>query len=590
MRPTRRAFLLSSTAAALPLAGASLRPPRAKPNIVAILADDQGWGDLSVHGNTNLATPHIDSLARDGALFDRFYVCSVCAPTRAEFLTGRYYARGGVRGVDSGAERLNLDETTIAETFKSARYVTAAFGKWHNGSQHPYHPNARGFEEFYGFTSGHWGQYFDPELDHNGRLVRGQGYIVDDLTNHALEFVARNKDRPFFCYLPFNSPHSPMQVPDRFYRGFAGLTPKMWNRERDREDVAMTRAALAMCENIDWNVGRILARLDDLGLSDDTIVLYFSDNGPNSWRWNGGMKGRKGSIDEGGLRVPFLIRWPGHIRPGTRIPRIAGAIDLLPTLAGLAAIPLVSRKPLDGMNLAPLLLGRATALPDRMIFSLWRSRVSVRTQQYRLDADGRLFDISADPGQDRDIAAEKPNITERLRHAADEWAKEVLPGVGPDARPFPVGYSRTTLLPAGDGVPGGGVRRSARFPNCTFFTDWTTMDGRITWDIEVPKNGTYEAAIHYTCRPGDAGSTVELSFLGDRLEAVIGEAYDPPLVGAADDRVPRGESYVKDFRRLRLGLIPLRQGRGKMILRATRIPGKQVADVRYLELSRQARP
>ena len=151
-------------------------------------------------------------------IFEHFYVCAVCAPTRAEFLTGRYHARGGVRGVTSGAERLNLDEKTIADTFKAAGYATGAFGKWHNGSQFPYHPNARGFDEYYGFTSGHWGSYFDPELDHNGKLVRGKGYVTDDLTNHALDFIEANKGKPFLCYLPLNTPHSPMQVPDQFYR------------------------------------------------------------------------------------------------------------------------------------------------------------------------------------------------------------------------------------------------------------------------------------------------------------------------------------------------------------------------------------
>ena len=179
-------------------------------------------------------------------------------------------------------------------------YSTAAFGKWHNGSQAPYHPNSRGFDEYYGFTSGHWAHYFDTEIDHNGSLTRGRGYIVDDLTDHALQFIRRNRRRPFFCYLPFCTPHSPMQVPDRFYERFASVNPKLLNRDPKREDLPMTRAALAMCENIDWNVGRVLSELDRSGLARDTIVVYFSDNGPNSWRWNGGMKGRKGQLDEGG--------------------------------------------------------------------------------------------------------------------------------------------------------------------------------------------------------------------------------------------------------------------------------------------------
>ena len=152
------------------------------PNVVVILTDDQGWGDLSVHGNTNLSTPYIDSLATDGALFERFYFCPVCAPTRAEFLTGRYHPRGGVKGVSTGEERLDLDEVTIADTFRAAGYATAAFGKWHNGTQYPYHPRGRGFDEYYGFTSGHWGHYFSPILDHNGVIVRGKGYVIDDFT------------------------------------------------------------------------------------------------------------------------------------------------------------------------------------------------------------------------------------------------------------------------------------------------------------------------------------------------------------------------------------------------------------------------
>ena len=156
--------------------------------------------------------------------------------------------------------------------------------------------------------------------------------------------------------MPFNLPHTPAQVPDRFFKKFAYLTLTMRDREPQREDVAKTRAILAMCENVDWNVGRLLNKLDNLKLTDNTIVIYFSDNGPNGWRWNGGMKGRKGSVDEGGVRAPFFIRWPGHIPAGAKIPQIAGAIDLLPTLADLANVPVVSTQPLDGVSLKPLLL------------------------------------------------------------------------------------------------------------------------------------------------------------------------------------------------------------------------------------------
>jgi arylsulfatase A-like enzyme len=561
----------------------------AKPNVVVILADDQGWGDLSIHGNKNLSTPNIDSLARDGALFDRFYVCPVCSPTRAEFLTGRYHPRGGVWNVTSGGERLNLDEKTIADTFKSAGYAVGAFGKWHNGTQYPYHPNARGFDEFFGFCSGHWGDYFDPPLEQNGRLVRGRGFISDDLTDHALAFIEANRDHSFVCYLPFNTPHSPMQVPERFFKKFRNADLPMRYAVTESEDVEFTRAAMAMCENIDWNVGRVLTRLHELKLADNTIVLYFSDNGPNGWRWNGGMRGRKGSTDEGGVRSPLLVRWPGHIRPGTKVTEIAGAIDLLPTLADLAGIPTVSSKPLDGVSVAPLLRGDPSAAwPDRQLFSHWNGKVSVRNQQYRLDASGRLYDMAADPGQEKDIAKDRPEIATQLKEAVARWSQELLPGLTNDHRPFPVGYRAfpVTWLPARDGVAHGHIKRSAGAPNCSYFTNWTSTDDSITWDVEVMTAGRYQAEVYYTAAAEDTGAALELS-LGDRqVVAKVSEPFDPPLRGAEHDRVKRhGESYVKDFKPLQLGILNLGKGRGILTIRAQEIPGRCVIDLRALVLT-----
>ena len=225
-----------------------------KPNIVIILADDQGWGDLSINGNTNIETPNIDNLAKQGVTFDRFYVCAVCSPTRAELLTGRSHVRGGVYATSTGGERLDLDETTIAEVLKKEGYVTAAYGKWHNGMQPPYHPNARGFDDFYGFCSGHWGNYFSPMLEHNGKIVTGKGYLTDDFTDYGIEFIEKNKEKPFFLYLPFNTPHSPYQVPDDWWNKFESKDLNLFHRDPHKENIPETKAALAMCENIDWNV------------------------------------------------------------------------------------------------------------------------------------------------------------------------------------------------------------------------------------------------------------------------------------------------------------------------------------------------
>jgi arylsulfatase A-like enzyme len=589
--------VVSATAAA-----ASANPA---PNIVVILSDDQGWGDLSISGNTNLSTPNIDSLGRDGAHFERFFVCPVCSPTRAEFLTGRYHSRGGVSGTSTGLERLNLDERTIAEAFKAAGYATGAFGKWHNGSQWPYHPNARGFQEYYGFTSGHWGEYFDSPLEHNGTPVRGKGFIADDLTTHAIEFIEHNQKKPFFCYLPFNTPHSPFAVPDKDWQRFKNKPITMRAAAGLDEDLAVTRCVLAMCENIDQNVGRILRRLDELKLADNTIVIYFADNGPNSYRWNGGMKGRKASTDEGGVRAPFLIRWPGRIKPGMVIPQIAGAIDLLPTLTALAGVPLPRTKPLDGENLASVLLGEGPAGdPKRMIFSHQNGQVSVRTQQYRLDSRGLLYDMVADPGQQHDVTAENPEVAAKLSQAVAAWRREVFGKNGEpatsdggkgkakrsryDDRPYPVGYPEfpRTPLPARDGVPHGTVRHSASAPNSSYFVNWTKPDDSMTWNVEVHTTGNYEVMIQYTCPLPDAGSTIELSFKGNKLTGKVAPGWDPPLY-TNQDTIPRpaAESKMKPFHPLKLGTIRLEKGRGLLTLRATDIVGKTVMDMRQINLT-----
>ncbi|MGB1925881.1 MAG: arylsulfatase, partial [Rubripirellula sp.] len=534
-----------------------------RPNVLVILTDDQGWGDLSINGNRNLATPNIDSLATDGAVIESFYVCQVCAPTRAEFLTGRYYPRTGVSGVTAGQERLNLNEFTVADYFQAAGYATGIFGKWHNGTQPPYHPNDRGFDEFYGFTSGHWGHYFSPPLDHNGRVVRGEGFVVDDFTNHAIDFIREHQEEPFFCYLPLNTPHSPMMVPDRFYKKFASHEPEMRHHEPEREDVLMTRAALAMVENIDWNVGRVMQSLSDLQLEENTLVIFFSDNGPNSFRWNGGMKGRKGSIDEGGVRSPCMVRWPARIPAGSVVKQIAGAVDWLPTLVDLTGGVLVGDRSMDGVSLAPWLIGQRADVDQRTLFSIRTNQVSVRRGDFRLDPMGRLFNVHQDPGQRNDISASYPALVKELRLLAsrhrDSMQREFKAYAN---RPFTVGHRGLSILPARDGVPEGAITRSSKSANNSFFENWTDLSGGVTWDIEVEQEGVFEAVLLYTCREQDIGATVNLSVVSaeDRTAApnvataVITEAFDPPLYDKSKERVKKSHYFVKDFRPQDLGL------------------------------------
>ena len=560
-----------------------------KPNVIVILTDDQGWGDLSNSGNTNLNTPNIDNLAETGISFDHFYVSPVCSPTRAEFLTGRYHVRGGVYSTSAGGERLDLDETTIAQVFKNSGYATAAYGKWHNGMQAPYHPNARGFDDFYGFCSGHWGNYFSPMLEHNGEIVKSDGFIIDDLTNHGLAFIEKNKDKPFFLYLPYNTPHSPMQVPDKWWNKFKNKELEMLNREPGKENIPFTRAALAMCENIDWNVGRVAAKVEELGLSDNTIIVYFSDNGPNEYRWNGGMKGKKGSTDEGGVRSPLFIKWSGTLKSGKKISQIASVKDLLPTLTELAKVDYESQKALDGISLKPLLLEESPQWKDRLIVSHWAKKTSVRNEHYRLDHEGKLFDMVNDPGQSTDISAQHAEIKEQLSKAKEKWKAEVLSELPKkDIRTFPIGHPNYnfTQIPARDGKANGNIKRSNKFPNCSYFTNWTSVSDSISWEAEVLESGRFEVELYYTCAPEDIGSVFELRFKNHTLIGEVKEAYDPLFQNVEYDRIPRVESYTKDFRKTTVGIIDLEKGKGFLTLKALEIPGSQVMDFRLLMLKR----
>ncbi|TWU59773.1 Arylsulfatase [Rubripirellula tenax] len=566
--------------------------PDARPNVVVILTDDQGWGDLSLNGNPNLSTPNIDSLARDGAEVKNFYVCSVCSPTRAEFLTGRYHSRSGVYSTSSGGERINADEQTIGDVFKTAGYSTAAYGKWHSGMQFPYHPNARGFDDYYGFCSGHWGDYFSPMLEHNGEIVTGNGFLVDDLTDHAIDFISDHTASPFFVYLPFNTPHAPMQVPDPYWDKFKDKPlvsdPAKENAKRQNDN--HTRAALAMCENIDHNVGRLLKHLDATGLADNTIVVFFCDNGPNGARYNGGLRGRKGSTNEGGLRSPMLVRFPRVIQAGTKVTPIMGAIDLLPTLADLSGIGAVYPKPLDGRSMVAELSNRPTGDQDRMLFAAWNGKYSLRSESHRVHADGSLFDIDHDPREDVDLRNEQPEIAKRMGNVLNQFLDELKPlkSNHRETRPITLGHpdAKFNQLPARDAAGHGGVVHSNKFPNCTFMQNWVDTTGEITWDVDVLADGDHEVTMYYACKNGSQGSVIELSLNDQTIRATIDQPNDVPLRGMENDRDLRPESYVKDWKPMSLGSIRLEPGRGTLRLRAIEVPGAEVAEMRLLMFRR----
>ncbi|MEM8601781.1 MAG: arylsulfatase, partial [Bacteroidota bacterium] len=315
-----------------------------RPNVLLIMTDDQGWGDLRVHGNPDLDTPVLDALARESVRFDRFYVSSVCAPTRASLLTGRDHLRTGVQWVTGGLETMRPEEVTIAEVYRDAGYATGLFGKWHSGAHYPADPRGQGFETVFGFIAGHLNNYFDTDLLHSGELVETEGYITDVLTDAAINFIEAERDHPFFAYVPYNAPHSPFQVPDAYFDKYV-----------ERGFDARMASIYGMVENIDTNVGRLLAALDATGQAEQTIVVFLTDNGPNGVRYNGGMRGTKASVHEGGVRVPLFIRYPNQLPADHVVRPLAAHIDLLPTLAELSDVPLPDSLDLDGRSLAPLM-------------------------------------------------------------------------------------------------------------------------------------------------------------------------------------------------------------------------------------------
>lgn len=574
--------------------GAGVMPALAQenhPNVIVLLSDDQGWGDLGFTGNTFVRTPNIDKIAHEGAILENFYVCPVSSPTRAEFLTGRYHVRTGVSSTSSGGERFNLGEKTIAEYFKEGGYSTSLFGKWHSGTQYPYHPNARGFDEFFGFCSGHWGNYWNPILEHNGKIVYEEGFIADRLTDKALDYIKAHKDQPFFLYLAYNTPHSPMQVPDSWWNGVKDrsliqkATPPM------QEDTTFTKAALALAENLDWNIGRVLSLLKNLDLEKETIIIYFSDNGPNSYRWNGGLKGRKGSTDEGGVRSPFCIRWPGHIQEGAVVPQLAGVVDLLPTLLDMANVEYKPYKELDGINIKKQLLEKNPTEQARTLYSYWGRKTSARIPGYVLDHQGKLYNTRNDREQLHDISAKEPKVQASMQKGVDQFKREVLAHFSYiDKRPFVIGHpdEEYSKLPARDAKISGAIERSNRYPNSSYFTNWKSTDAKINWNVEVAEAGEFEVSVYYTCDQRNIGSTFELlsDQTGEKLNFTLEKVNDSPMIGADLDRTPREESYFKGFRPARVGKIRLSKGATNISLKATQIAHQEAMNFWLLELKR----
>jgi arylsulfatase A-like enzyme len=483
-------------------------PAADKPNVIVVLTDDQGYGDVGFHGNDKIKTPNLDRFATEGVELRNFYCSPVCAPTRASLLTGRYFYRTGVIHTSRGGAKMHGDETTLAEMLKSAGYATGIFGKWHLGDNYPMRPMDQGFDESLVHKGGGIGQtpdrpndYFDPLLWHNGQEFHAKGYCTDVFFNAAIEFVKANRQRPFFVYLPTNAPHTPLTVADRYVQPYKamGLDEK-------------TARIYGMVQNIDENFGRLLQILEQLDLRQNTLVVFLSDNGPQQRRFNAGLRGKKGNVYEGGIRVPCFMQWPAVLNGPGRIDHIAAHIDIAPTVLAACGVKPPADVSLDGVNLLPLVRGETNAWPDRTLFFQVHRGLSpqryhnaaVRTGRYKLlfapttfgderielpkDPPAELYDLLADPGEQDDVASQFPEVAARLRKAYDRWIADVR-----GTRNFTPGVIRL------------GSDRENPSILCRY-QDSTYVDGKpTTWSVFIVRAGPYELTID---RGDDIGATV----------------------------------------------------------------------------------
>ena len=554
-----------------------------RPNVILILTDDQGWGDLGIHGNKQLSTPVIDQMAAEGAQFERFYVSPLCAPTRASLLTGRYHLRTGTSWVSKGLENMNSNEVTIAEVFQDQGYKTACFGKWHNGAHYPQHPNQQGFDEFIGFCAGHWNNYFSTTLEHNGAPYPTDGYISDVLADEAIRFIESNKDSEFFCYLPFNAPHGPFQVPDRYFDKYKSLG----FNDKDA-------TVYGMCENIDDNIGRIISKVNELRLTENTIIIFMTDNGPNGQRYNGGMRGVKGSIHEGGVRVPCIITWKGQIVART-IPTMAGHIDILPTLVSLCDLDPPETLPLDGLDISDLLLEPNAELPDRLYFTK-KSRESIipdgaaRSDRYRFvieNGDTMLFDMVKDPGQKQNIATQEREMVSAMALAYNNWYEDVVENFRPVTE-IKIGFEQesSAYLPAHEARFSGDIHfMEGHGWAHDWLVNWKNDQDSIFWEVAVDQDSEFQLELLYSCPEQSTGSQLTASVKDVTLAAVLEKAHDPEYI-PSPDRIKRIEVYEKEWASLSLGNMKFPKGPQRLVLNATKIAEAGVGEIKGMRLTK----
>ncbi len=508
-----------------------------RPNFILMVADDMGWDDLALHGNQIIETPHLDNLGQESVRFERFYVNPVCAPTRASLLTGRHFLRTGVSHVHGGKDFLALDEVTLADALKRGGYHTGMWGKWHSGKTEGYFPWQRGFDT--AFMADLY-KHDNSSGELNGERVEHQKWTTTVLVDYALDFIETHQNTPFFAYLPFLSCHAPLKAVDSRIQKYM------------QKGISHSLATIyAMVERIDVEVGRLLSRLQELGIAKNTVVIFLSDNGPavlnadlsdqdRKTRYVNDLRGHKGNIWDNGVRSPLFVRWPGHFKPSV-VNRLVDACDLYPTLLDLAGIEKPHSRRMDGRSIKPYLLGKMDELPPKLSFNWanpawpptdrpWTPEgikdeyrpvtpgqkkdmdyqeqiLSVQNETYKLllnpgsidpmpacaEQGLCLYNMEKDPTQQHCVARDHPRMVESLRASLADWWQSVLEEENSFSMPvFLVGAGKSTVLAYAPYDTSPDVKSAFNYSY-----HWTKPGDFAVYRIRVIESGKYRANLHY---------------------------------------------------------------------------------------------
>jgi len=543
-----------------------------RPNVVLVITDDQGYGDLSCHGNPVLKTPHLDKLHSESVRLTDYHVAPTCSPSRAALITGHWTNRTGVWHTIMGRSMLRANEVTIGKILGDGGYHTGMFGKWHLGDNYPYRPEDRGFQEVLRHGGGGVGQtpdfwdnaYFDGSYFHNGKAVPAKGFCTDVFFDYAKRFINKVKDddKPFFVYLCTNAPHGPMHSPEKFSAPYSKQGVNLGN-------------FFGMIANIDHNVGQMRAFLKKKGLAENTIFIFTTDNGTSSGAnvHNNGMRGRKGSEYDGGHRVPFFMHWPkGGLNKGRDVNMITSYVDIVPTLIDYCDVPSPKGVKFDGVNIRPLIEGKESNWPDRILITdsqrvrdpiKWR-KSSVMTDQWRLVNGKELYDIKADPGQKKNIASANSKVVSRLTKFYDAWWEEIVPTFGKPTAIYlgaDAPLANPVTLTCHDWIADGStpwnqrhIRNAEKKPGNTGF-----------WAVDVKRAGEYTVELRRW--PKESGATIT---------AELKAGADVP--GVTPFRAVPGKFFGATKAHLKLGgqdlTLPVKQGAKSVTFKLKLKPGR----------------